>query len=250
MDVNAHTYSYTTSQDGSAPALEDIAPPELPGRAGADIDPYILDELAGAEEESTTTWEDEDVGTADGTTDVAEDEVGAAEDSTAGLEDDAAGAAAEDAGVEAADDGAADPPLEPSPSRLHPVFAVSALGQVTDFQSTVGLSAPSKKLPKRKLQPGSSADGNVEHALADETPPYCSPQPEEGAPHSSVQPLTKYCLLVWCRSQGRRGWKILHSPTPPPGMARSNCPSERSPPVLVACTIIFLPTIMDVNVSL
>jgi hypothetical protein len=62
-------------------------------------------------------------------------------------------------------------------------------------------------------------------------PPYCCPQPWDGAPHWLEQALNK--------------------PTPPPGIARSKWFCPRSPPVLVVCTIIFLPlTGPDVNVNL
>lgn len=73
-------------------------------------------------------------------------------------------------------------PVGVSPERTQPVLSVSALGQVTCFQSTAGLSAPSKKSPKRKEQPDWSWLGKVEHVLV-EMPPYCAPQPFGGAPY-------------------------------------------------------------------
>jgi len=113
-------------------------------------------------------------------------------------------------------------PVGTSPARTHPVLAVRAAGHSTCTKSTVGLSAPSNQ-SYLQSQPGWRAVGNVAQAEADEIPPYCAPHPDEGAPHSAVQPL-----------------KI---PTPPPGILMSNWLVERSDPVLVACTIIFLPAI-------
>ena len=59
---------------------------------------------------------------------------------------------------------------------------------MTCFQSTSGLSAPSKKSPKRKEQPGCRACGKEEQVSV-LMPPYCAPQPLGGAPYWSVQAL-------------------------------------------------------------
>jgi hypothetical protein len=106
---------------------------------------------------------------------------------------------------------------------------VSSAGHATCTKSIVGLSAPFIQ-SQRKLQPGWRALGNAEQVL-DEMPPYCSPQPEEGAPHSLVQPL--------------------NMPTPPPGIERSNWFIWRSVPKFVAWTIMVLPAMaVEVKVSL
>jgi len=81
--------------------------------------------------------------------------------------------------------------------RIHFVFAVSAAGQATCVKETVGLSQPSNQ-SKRQRQPAWRASGKESQLELSEIPPYCAPHPEEGAPHSVVQPL-----------------KI---PTPPPGI--------------------------------
>ena len=148
----------------------------LLGRYGMLIDPRIADDTAelggGAANEDGPTGADDSTGAA------LEDNSAGVDDATGGaIEEDSAGA--DDATGAAADDGAAegtaelpDPPLEPSPSRTQPVLSVSTAGHVTCLYSTVGLSAPSKKSSKRKLQPGFSALGKLLQALASETPPY------------------------------------------------------------------------------
>lgn len=125
------------------------------------------------------------------------------------------------------DEATAAPPLPPaalgaleSSALVQPLLAVMAAGHATCLKETVGLSAPLNQ-SKRQLQPAWRAAGKPEHEDDEEMPPYCAPQPEDGAPHSCVQPL-----------------KI---PTPPPGMLMSNWLPARSPPVLVACTIILFP---------
>ena len=57
-----------------------------------------------------------------------------------------------------------------SPARMQPVLSVISLGQVTCSKSTVGLSALPNQ-PKRQLQPGCSAAGNVEQVSL-LIPPY------------------------------------------------------------------------------
>ena len=140
---------------------------ENPDEAATEDEPAAYDEdPAGTEEDAEPTTEDDGAPPYD--------------DEPAGAEEEA-GAAAEELLL---------PPVGEPPDRTQPVLSVSALGQVTSFQSTVGLSAPSKKLPKRKLQPGWRADGKEEQVL-DEMPPYWAPHPDAGAPHSSVQPLSR-----------------------------------------------------------
>lgn len=73
-------------------------------------------------------------------------------------------------------------PVGVSPLRTQPVLSVRALGQVTCCQSTVGLSAPSKKSPKRNEQPACRAEGKVEQVSV-LMPPYWAPQPLGGAPY-------------------------------------------------------------------
>ena len=116
------------------------------------------------------------------------------------------------------------------PWRTQPVLAVSSEGQVISVKSTSGLSAPLNQ-SKRQLQPALRAAGKLSHADLEETPPYCWPQPEEGAPN-------------WLE-------QALKMPTPPPGMAISKWLLPRSPPVLVVWTIMVLPwTGPDLKVSL
>jgi hypothetical protein len=114
--------------------------------------------------------------------------------------------------------------------RLHPVLAVRLAGQVTSLKLTVGLSAFLNQ-SNLHLHPAWSFAGKFSHSERDEMPPYCWPQPLDGAPNCELQPLKM--------------------PTPPPGIAMSKWLSPRSPPVLVACTIIFWPeTGPDVKVNL
>lgn len=179
---------------------------------GAAADEVAAEDAEEAEEETATAMAEEEelealetaaaeeaaleeaIEAADATAEEDETEDAAAEDATEEAATEEAAAVDEEAAEDAATvDEAAEPdPLAygtgVSPSLVQPVFAVNSLGQVIVSQSTVGLSAPSKKSPKRKSQPGCSAVGKVEQVSL-LIPPYCAPQPPDGAPHSSVHPL-------------------------------------------------------------
>lgn len=110
-----------------------------------------------------------------------------------------AGAGEEEAGVLAAGEAEADPDASgagmlESSALLHPVLLVNAAGHSTCLKSTVGLSAPSNH-PNLKLQPGWRAVGKLLQEDAEETPPYCAPHPDEGAPNSAVQP--RFIILAF-----------------------------------------------------
>ena len=67
---------------------------------------------------------------------------------------------------------AATPAVGVSPVLVQPDLSVISVGQATVSQLTVGLSAPWKKEPQRKPQPGWRAQGNWPHVSV-EGPPYC-----------------------------------------------------------------------------
>ena len=93
------------------------------------------------------------------------------EDAVALDADETAAAVEEDGAAAAVEELDSSPPVGVSPERTQPVLSVRALGQVTCWYVTAGLSAPSKKSPKRKLQPGCRALGKVSQVLL-EIPPY------------------------------------------------------------------------------
>ena len=219
-EVGTTAAEEATAADEASTGAEDAATAEV-AATGADVadDATTADEASTAEVASTGAEVAEEATTA---------EVASTAETT-GAEDASTGAA-DEAGTAEEATTALLPVLDPVSaagmlalsSRVQPVLAVSAAGQVTCLKLTFGL-LPKKS--KRQLQPDCRAVGKVEHVLL-LNPPYWAPQPEEGAPHSSVQALKR--------------------PTPPPGTAMSNWFEPRSLPVLVACTIIFLPDAVPV----
>jgi len=141
----------------------------------------VLEEAAVEEVVATTTGADEEVSGEE----LEEEEVVA---TTTGAVEEVAGVEAEAVDAALLTEETELEPVGSSPCLTHPVMEVKAAGHSTCTKSTVGLSAPWNQ-SNRQLHPVCKAVGKVAQAEAEEIPPYCCPQPDDGAPHSAVHPL-------------------------------------------------------------